>query len=42
MIKNRKLYNAIRIYDKQIGMEFGIKKCTMLLKKGRKKQITKE
>ena len=32
----------IRNYDKDIGMEFGIEKCAMLLKKCRKKQITKE
>ena len=39
--KKRKLIQAVRIYSQTIGMEFGIEKCTMLIIKSGKWQMTK-
>ena len=42
--KNQKemetLMQAVRIYSEDIGMEFGIEKCTMLIMKNRKRHRT--
>ena len=35
------LIQTIRIYTQDIGMEFGIEKCAMLVMKKGKKEITK-
>ena len=32
------LIHAVRIYSQNIGMEFDIEKCTMLIMKSRKRQ----
>ena len=41
--KNKKeleiLIQALRIYSLDTGMEFGIEKCAMLIRKSRKQQI---
>ena len=46
LAKNEKeletLINAVRIYSQDIGMEFGIEKCAMLVKKSGKRHITDE
>ena len=34
------LINAVRIYSQNIGMEFGIEKCLMLVKKSGKRHLT--
>ena len=34
------LTQALRIYSRDIGMEFGIKKCAILIMKSRKRHIT--
>ena len=34
------LVQAVRIYSQDIGMEFGIEKCTMLIRRSRKRQMT--
>ena len=45
-IKNEKeleiLIHAVRIYSQDIGMEFGIEKCTMLIMKSGKRHMTGE
>ena len=42
--KNKKeqetLINAVRIYSQDIGMEFGIEKCAMLVMKSGKRYLT--
>ena len=41
MKKNWKLsYTPVRIYSQDIGMEFGIKKCAMLIMKSSKRHRT--
>ncbi len=41
MKKNWKLsYTAVRIYSQDIGMEFGIEKCAMLVMKSGKRHLT--
>ena len=35
-----RLIHAVRIYSQDIGMEFGIEKCAMLLMKSGKRHIT--
>ena len=34
------LIHAVRIYSQDIGLEFGIKKCAMLVKKSDKRHMT--
>ena len=34
------LIHAVRIYSQDIGMEFGIEKCTMLVMKSGKRHMT--
>ena len=34
------LIHAVRIYSQDIGMEFGIEKCAMLVVKGGKRHLT--
>ena len=34
------LIHAVRIYSREIGMEFGIEKCAMLVMKSGKRQLT--
>ena len=34
------LIHAVRIYSQDIGMEFGIKKCAILLRKSGKRHLT--
>ena len=34
------LIQPVRIYSQDIGMEFGIEKCAMLVMKSRKRQMT--
>ena len=34
------LIHAVRIYSQDIGMEFGIEKCAMLVMKSRKRHLT--
>ena len=34
------LIDAVRIYSQDIGMEFGIEKCAMLVMKSSKRQLT--
>ena len=34
------LIHAVRIYSQDIGMEFGIEKCAMLVKKSGKQHLT--
>ena len=34
------LIHTVRIYSRDIGMEFGIEKCTMLVMKSGKRQLT--
>ena len=36
------LIHAVRIYSQDIGMEFGIEKCAMLVMKSGKRHITEE
>ena len=40
MKKNWKLTHAVRIYSQEIGMEFGIEKCAMLVMKSGKRHLT--
>ena len=40
MRKNWKLIHAVRIYSQDIGMEFGIEKCAMLVTKSGKRHLT--
>ena len=36
----KNLIQAVRIYNQDIGMEFGIEKCAMLIMRSRKRQMT--
>ena len=46
MVKNEKeletLIHAVRTYSQDIGVEFGIEKCAMLVMKSVKRQLTDE
>ena len=35
------LIQTVRIYSEDVGMDFGIEKCAMLIMKSRKRQMTK-
>ena len=37
--KNERLIQTIGVYKKDIGMEFGIEKCVMLIMRSGKRQI---
>ena len=40
ILKNKRLIQTIRIYSQNIGMEFGIEKCALLIMKSGRRQIT--